>query len=55
MEDSIDYYDLEKESNASTYDSSQRTKLYNTSYSDSNILRYQKIQPYANKNYEEEM
>lgn len=54
MEDFIDNYDFDKESNASTYDSSQRTKLYNTSYSDTNILRYQKNQLYINKNYDEE-
>lgn len=40
--DFIGYHEYDKVSLASTHDSSQRNKLYNTSYSDTNILKYRK-------------
>jgi hypothetical protein len=46
--DFLAYNDFDKESIASTYDSSQRTKLYNTSQSDNNILRFKRLQETKN-------
>ena len=47
----IQHYDFDKESIASTYDSSQRTGLNKNIRSDTNIFRHQKNSDYATHSY----